>query len=520
MAQALADWAVRSPSDRVLDPSFGGLAFLEAAERRLQGLGVLRPDVQLYGVDLDKAAIAAAASFAVGGARLVQRDFLRVAPDGKTIPRVQACLGNPPYVRYQLYDGDRGREIAERHGVTFTRMASSWAPMLIHATDFVAPGGRLAQVLPAELIHAQYSAEVLAFTCRQFSRVIVAMFDAQVFPGAQEEVVLLFAEGRGAGPAPGVEVLSFRDLSELAIPTAAAPTMQVDSEHKLLAGLLDPAAMRAYDRLRASELTRRLGELASVDIGAVTGANSWFVRPASEVADVPAHLLRRAVSKAVHVPGARLAGVDMVLMDERGVPTRMLVIEPKQYTAHQEPLQRLIDEGEDEGIHQRYKCRIRSPWWALPMNQVASPPHLFLTYMSSDLPRLVVNEAGALSTNTVHGVRLRNGADPRALAASFYSSLTMLSAELVGRSYGGGVLKLEPTEAERLIVPRPSATHGRLLDQVDALLRARRYEDLTRLVDQAILVDDLGVAPGAVKKLRAAVTRLRGRRRSRATSRA
>lgn len=520
MAQALADWAVRSPGDQVLDPSFGGLAFLEAAQRRLQVLGAVCPAAQLYGVDCDKHAIAAAASFGIGGARLVHRDFLRVAPDGKTIPRVQACVGNPPYVRYQLYDGARGREIAGRHGVTFTRMASSWAPMLIHATDFVAPGGRLAQVLPAELIHAQYSADVLAFTCREFSRVIVAMFDAQVFPGAQEEVVLLFAEGRGAGPAPGVEVLSFRDLSELAIPTSATPALQVDSDHKLLAGLLDPAAVRTYDRLRSSKLTRRLGELASVDIGAVTGANSWFVRPATEVADVPAHLLRPAVSKAIHIPGARLDDADIVLMDERGTPTRMLVIEAKQYTAHQERLQRLINEGEEEGIHQRYKCRIRSPWWALPKNQVGSPPHLFLTYMSSDVPRLVANDAGALSTNTVHGVRLRNGTDPRALAASFYSSMTMLSAELVGRSYGGGVLKLEPTEAERLIVPRPSARHARLLDEVDVLLRARRYDDLTQLVDQAILVEDLGVAPGAIKKLREAVTRLRGRRRARGTSRA
>jgi hypothetical protein len=520
MAKALADWAIRSPRDRVLDPSFGGLAFLEAAQCRLQALGVLQPAAQLYGVDYDKQAIAAAASFGIGGARLVHRDFLRVAPGGQTIPRVQACVGNPPYVRYQLYDGARGRQIAERHGVTFTRMASSWAPMLIHAVDFVAPGGRLAQVLPAELIHAQYSADVLAFTCREFSRVIVAMFDAQVFPGAQEEVVLLFAEGRGGGPAPGVEALSFRDLSELAIPTEPARTLQVDSEHKLLAGLLDPVAVHTYDRLRASELTRRLGEIASVDIGAVTGANSWFVRPATDVVGLPAHLLRPTVSKAVHVPGALLDDADIALMDKRGVPTRMLVIEAKQHSASREPLQRLIDEGEEAGIHERYKCRIRSPWWALPTSQVASPPHLFLTYMSSDMPRLVANDAGALSTNTVHGVRLRDGTDPRALAASFYSSLTMLSAELIGRSYGGGVLKLEPTEAERLIVPRPSATHGRLLNQVDVLLRARRYDDLTRLVDQAVLVEDLGMELDAVKKLRDAVTRLRGRRRSRATSRA
>jgi adenine-specific DNA methylase len=514
MAQALVDWAIRSPTDKVLDPSFGGLAFLSAAETRLRELGAVDADGQIYGVDLDDAAISEAEAFARGGATLIHRDFLQVASDGREVPSVEACVGNPPYVRYQLYDGKRGREIAELHGVALTRMASSWAPILIHATDFVAPGGRMAKVLPAELIHSQYASQVLGFLCRSFGRVIIAMFDEQVFPGAQEEVVLLLADGRG-DHAPGIEVLTFSDLSDINIPSAAGPTVHVDAEHKLLVGLLDPLAVEAYDELRIGELTRRLGDLASVDIGAVTGANSWFVRSAMDVADVPAHMLRPTVSRAVHVPGARLREADLLAMDDDGVPTRMLVLEPKQHTAHLEAVQRLIDEGEAAGIHERYKCRIRAPWYALPASQVADPPHLFLTYMNSDVPRLVANDAGALSTNNLHGVRLRNGTDPRALAVSFYSSLTMLSAELVGRSYGGGVLKLEPTEAERLVVPRPCRTHRGLLSRVDDLLRRRRYDELTTLVDQAILVDDLGVSSATVERLRAAAERLRRRRKSR-----
>lgn len=149
------------------------------------------------------------------------------------------------------------------------------------------------------------------------------------------------------------------------------------------------------------------------------------------------------------------------------------------------------------------------------MSQVRTPD-LFLTYMAGDVPRLVVNEANAMSTNTVHGVTLLNGTDPRALAACFYNSLSLLSAELVGRSYGGGVLKLEPTEAERLVVPRCVKTQRRLLDRVDTLLRSRKYDDLVSTVDQAVLVDGLGLAPGTVTELRTATELLRQRRQSRA----
>jgi adenine-specific DNA-methyltransferase len=514
MAQALVDWAVRDSQDRVLDGSFGGLVFLSAAHTRLAALGVNEPGVQLYGCDYDHQAFKAAQPFAAHGATLLRRDFLSTRP-GRDLPRTEAVVGNPPYVRYHGWTTSReqGREIAAAHGVHLTRLASSWAPLLIHAADFVAPGGRLAQVLPAELVHAQYADRVLECMCQRFGRVIVAMFDSHVFPGAQEEVVLLFAEGRGESPAPGVEVLSFNDLDELSIPDEPGESLRVDSDHKLLVGLLDDGALELYDGLRGGRTTT-LGELAAVDIGAVTGANDWFVRPVGDVQGLHADVARPAISKAAHVSGARFGRDDLAAMDEAGAPARMLVLEAR-HVRHR-AIRELVAQGEAAGLHTRYKTRIRDPWWALPNSQVSSPPDLFLTYMSSEMPRLVTNEAAVLSTNTVHGARLHNGTDPAALAAAFYSSLTMLSAELVGRSYGGGVLKLEPSEAERLVVPVPAPGYARMLGDVDRLVRARRYGEVQDLVDRVALGEGLGVTGEDIGLMRRAVDRLRGRRRTRA----
>src|SRR5207244_2442156 len=111
-----------------------------------------------------------------------------------------------------------------------------------------------------------------------------------------------------------------------------------------------------------------------------------------------------------------------------------------------------IERGRQAGLHERYKCRIRDPWWALTMPKQGIP-ELLLTYCSNEHPRLAANQVGALNTNTLHGVRCFDASHTQRLAAGFYNSLTMLSAELVGRSYGGGVLKLEPTEAEALLLP-------------------------------------------------------------------
>ena len=522
MAGALIDWAVREADDTVLDPSFGGLAFLTQARRRLEELGAPSPASQLYGADVDPAAVEAAAGLAAAGARLVRRDFLQLAPGGRVLQRASAVVGNPPYVRYQSVGAsrERGRAVAARQGLRLSRLASSWAPLLIHAADFVADGGRLAQVLPAELIHSQYADRILDHICDRFRRVSVVMFDEHVFPGAQEEVVLLCAEDRGGGRATGVEVRSFTNLEGLELSQTSSARPHPASRHKLLSGLVSPRAIELYDDLVASDGTRLLGDVASVDIGAVTGANSFFVRSARAVRDVPAEFVREAVSKAAHIPGARLSRQDLRDMDSKGLPTRMLVLKGQSDPLLSSSVRRMIEEGEQSGIDTRYKCRIRDPWWVLPARQVAQPPALFLTYMAAGYPRLVANDAGALSTNSVHGVRLLNGTDPHGVAASFYSSLTMLSAELVGRSYGGGVLKLEPTEAERLVLARPASRHRALLDQVDSLVRAREYDRALALVDQSVLVEDLGVAPDDVALLRSAADRLRQRRLARSSHRA
>ncbi len=92
-------------------------------------------------------------------------------------------------------------------------------------------------------------------------------------------------------------------------------------------GLLDPAAIETYDQLRLGDLTCTLGELAAVDIGAVTGANEFFVQPASRVGEIPPSWLRpRDLEGRAH-PGCPLLVADIVGMDRLGQPARMLVIE-------------------------------------------------------------------------------------------------------------------------------------------------------------------------------------------------
>jgi hypothetical protein len=137
----------------------------------------------------------------------------------------------------------------------------------------------------------------------------------------------------------------------------------------------------------------------------------------------------------------------------------------------------------------------------------------------STAPRQVANLAGATSTDTVHRVRVQPGIAMPALAAAAYNSATFALAEVLGRSYGGGILELEPTECGALPVPDPALVPDDLAAKVDELVRQQRTDDALDLMDRLILVERLGVDPSEVALLRRAWTQLRDRRARRGNRR-
>jgi len=522
MARVLTDWALRDSSDIALDPSFGGLVFLEAARDRLEHLGAGDTEIpnQLYGVDLDDDAHRLAHEcdwLGLDSGNFVDRDFFSVEP--AELPPIDALIGNPPYIRYQDFNGSAAlaRQVALRAGVRLTRLASSWAPFVIHATSFVAPGGRFAQVLPGELMHAQYAQEVVKFLRREYERVFVAAFDERVFPGALEDVVLLFAEGHGASGEADVCVIRCTTLDDVEDQLEAAgrnPGVQPASgQGRLLSQLLPAEAQLLYDRLSTVAGVQQLGALASVDIGIVTGANEFFVLTEADAGELHPDLLTPAVAKAAQVAGARLSTRGHRRLLKGGQRGLMLVADPTASTKALKSIRAHVAHGEAIGLDERYKCRIREPWWALPVPRQGAAD-LLLTYCSNEHPRLALNEAKVLSTNTIHGVRISSDVDGETLAAGFYNSLTLLSAELEGRSYGGGVLKLEPTEAERLLLPPLSPELAALLPAVDRAIRARDVEAAADLVDPVVL-GPLGLSTDEIGVLRAARRQLQIRRKNR-----
>ena len=240
--------------------------------------------------------------------------------------------------------------------------------------------------------------------------------------------------------------------------------------------MLLPSRVRsAYDDIRDSELTTALGRVADVGIGYVSGANDFFhLRPSeAEELQIPADLLRPTVRSGRELQGEAITDETVAGWRSDDRPNFLLALDPQ--ASLPVAVRRYLDSPRGEEARQRYKCRVRSSWYAVPHVAV---PDLFLSYMSGEGPALVENRARCTCTNAVHAVRLKaRGVAASRLRRRWRTTLTSLSCEIEGHPLGGGVLKLEPREALQVLVSLngnlPPGTERDLQEGVDILRRWR-----------------------------------------------
>lgn len=526
IAQFIVDWAIRGPGDAVLEPSCGEAVFLLAAGRRLRELGATNPD--LHGADLHEATVRAAHSrLAAHGleAQITRGDFF----EREALPSFDAVVGNPPFIRYQAFRGSaraRARGAALSAGVALSGLASSWAAFLVHSVLFLNSGGRLGMVVPAELLTVNYAAPVRSFLLAQFSSVHLVHFVERVFgPDVQEEVVLVLADGHDPD-GPGTDhfdLFEAHDAAALRGVLSPRTWRPSDPSERWSDAYLGDEALVAYQQILASGHMTPLSDWGDTTLGIVTGNNKFFALSPARAKDLGmagGDTLRVSPPGSAHLRRLKLSTESLDQIGRNGAPTRLFRPELPLSPA----AEAYIAAGEATGVDQAYKCRVRKPWWRVPLPAPKRPPDLFLTYMNADTARLCSNDAQAWAVNSVHGVYLtqeRRATGTEFLPLAALNSITMLGAELVGRSYGGGVLKLEPKEADGWPMPSPALIErvaedlSALADRVDNLVASGRLDDAVTLVDEVLLGGGARLSRGEIASIRDARDMLAARRKVR-----
>jgi adenine-specific DNA methylase len=425
-------------------------------------------------------------------------------------------VGNPPYVRFGSWT-ESTRALAfglmREAGLQPSRLTNAWLPFTVAAVLALRPGGRVALVLPAELLQVGYAAQLREFLVARLATLTIVSFRRLLFGGVLQEVVLLLGE-RGDGPAR-VRTVEYEDADGLPASGRVgdeapfAPALRHDRE-KWTKYHLRPEQIEALRTVRADRRVGPLGEVASVDVGVVSGRNSFFcLTPAQAQARGLGHLCVPLVARSAQLRGIRYTEEDVGKQAAEELRCLLLAVPEELSPATDPALAAYVALGEAEGVHRGYKCSIRRVWWSVPS---VWRPDAFMLRQIHLGPRVVANLTAATSTDTVHRVRLRGDVTAEQLAAAVTSSLTFAFSEVTGRSYGGGILELEPGEADALPVGDPRLVEAHTVAAVDRLLREGDLDGAVDLVDARLLVGGMGLPPEQVALLRSVWRDLRERR--------
>lgn len=517
LAGFIARWVADLKPEKVLEPSCGDGAFFQA----MADVGGFEKSV-LTGFELndDEAAKATqrAGELGLRNATVRPEDFLGWAINNmaKGGERFDAVVGNPPFVRYQFLPPEfqvRAAKIFDELGLKFTKHTNAWVPFILASMSLLRPGGRLAMVVPAEIIHVTHAQSLRSYLGNECRRLVIIDPEDLWFDGTLQGAVILLAEKR-SGPrqkAEGLGMVPVRGRSFLRRSPAELFAAPQAINGKTVAGkwtraLLDLETRDLFDELEGHSEVHRFDDIARVDVGIVTGANKFFLVPDETVkAYGLSKYAHPMFGRSEHCPGVIYDERQHAANAEKGSPTNFLWFDDAPNKMASRALQ-YIERGEQEKLHTRYKCRIRAPWYKVPS---VYSTEVGMLKRCHDTPRLILNKIGAYTTDTAYRIRTREGEGAR-LVGCFINPLTALSAELEGRHYGGGVLELIPSEIERLLIPLPQNVDVDLAE-LDASIRNRpTHETLER--QGKIVLGALGISKGKQASALEGWRKLRNRR--------
>jgi tRNA1(Val) A37 N6-methylase TrmN6 len=520
----MADWAIREGTDSVLDPGMGAGALTSATYRAKQQADGEQSVDEMHGVDLSQLSVAMSTTAlkivnGEGTPNFHPEDFLNavaagevsrlVQTNGKLVkmPQVDAVVSNPPYSRHQDIGPKDKRDVNEiaraTAGMKFDLKSPMYVYFLVHATQFLDEGGRMAVITPSEWLENGYGENLRAFLLDNYAVRGMAVYDpeVEVFDGPMTTACISFLERRDGGA--GNCTTSFLRLSEwpgleTVLDAVDGEVPEGTTEYGYLNRLPQTELLpeRDWTDYLNPESVKELPELtpfhklAGIKRGIATGNNDFFCLSDSEAEE-------RGISEEYRLKLIRRTnGLAYDLREEDWEEWRDADDEVWLLYCHDEENELIerqdIDDsgvveylgyGEEQGANEGYLVEKRNPWYRV---EKRDPSPILVTYMSKSGFRFIRNQARVVSLNNLHNISFPDGREYRpkevnALLAYLNSDIVNKIVERSGREYGGGLHKIEPGELEHIPVIDPKAMHDddveRLSGQFENLAECARNDD-------------------------------------------
>lgn len=495
IAAFILKWAFNGNKELdILEPSCGDGVFLEEIKKGNYHYN------SVTAIEFDEIEAEKSREIGLTDSQVIHSDFHDFCIN--TEQRFDLILGNPPYIRYQYFNKEQQQFAADIFGkanLKYSKLTNAWVSFVVGSSLLLKEKGKIGFVLPAEILQVSYAQTLREFLSHFYNKINIVSFEKLVFPDIQQEVVLLLCE-KNNSKTHLIEHLELRDANELQkldVARLKSPKKKIDfKSNKWTFYFLDQREIDFLEKLQESQQISKLGEYAKVEVGITTGSNPFFTVPLSTVQfyDLEKYA-RPLVGRSVQVPSAIFTQEDWQKNRAMEARTHLLTF-PKMADLNGSIGARdYIAWGEEQKINEGYKCRIRDEWQIVPSLRISDA--LFIR-RNNLYPKLIINEAEAYTTDTMHRVTVKPNAEIKALTASYYNSLSLAFSEICGRSHGGGVLELMPNEVEEILLPYDS-NNAELLPEIDKMIRAKKdISEILKITNQKILKENFGLSDSEI----------------------
>jgi len=513
LAEFILKWGINgSTNSDILEPSCGDGVFIE----QLRDLKLKYKSVTA--VELDPVEARKVEKIELKNKQVINDDFHTYC--NNTLQRFDLIVGNPPYIRYQFFDRQQQVEAGDifiKAGLTYSKLTNAWVSFVVGSSLLLKDkGGKIGFVLPAEILQVSFALQLRKFIAQFYNKINIISFKKLVFPDIKQEVVLLLCKKNGRKEHK-IEHIELKDASALKTLNTAklrSPQKKIDfKSNKWTFYFLDQEEIDFLENIATKRNIPTLGKFANVEVGITTGSNDFFTVPLTTVEEYNLHdYAKPMVGRSVQVNSVIFTEKDWQKNKFSKAKAHLLAFPDKKNLNQKNGAVKYIAYGESIGIHKGYKTGIRNDWFVVPSLKISDA--LFIR-RNNLYPRLIINQAEAYTTDTMHRVFVKKGTDIKALTASYYNSLSLAFTEVSGRSHGGGVLELMPNEAEKVLLPYHK-DNAKLLSQIDKLIRNKTdIEEVLKITNQIILKEHFGLTQKEINLAHSIWKKLSSRRLNR-----
>lgn len=514
IAKFMLEWAFNGAEGQdILEPSCGDGVFLNC---------IKNSDFKynsITAIEFDKIEAKKAKSLNVPLSNIINDDFHKFC--NTTDKKFDVVIGNPPYIRYQYFDKEQQNEaskIFDRVNMKYSKLTNAWVSFVVGASLLLKDTGKIGFVLPAELLQVSYAKPLRSFLAQSFNKINIISFKKLVFPDIQQEVVLLLCEKNNTQKhmIEHLEVEDSADLSNIDFGILKSPKKELNyNENKWTFYFLEQEEINFLEKLNKSNRLKRIKDYAKNEVGITTGKNEFFTVKEDIVLDYDMkNYAKPLMGRSIQLKGINFSIDDWEENKNDGAKAYLLVFPEKFILEKENPKAfSYVQKGEELEYHKGYKCGIRGNEWHIAPSLKIS--EAFFTRQNHLFPKMVLNNSKAYTTDTVHRVYINKEINHQAFISSFYNSVSFAFSEIVGRSYGGGVLELMPNEVENILIPYKE-DNKHLFKKLDKMFRDKKnIDEILAYTDEIILKQGFGFSDQEINLANSIWKRLSGRRLNR-----